>query len=79
MTLNLLLLIAGLIICFGGIYIRRLCSAILGLVWGALCTFLLILVNVGLWGFDEDYFVIVVIFALIFAVVSAIYEKLCVW
>ena len=31
MTLNLLLLIAGLIICFGGIYIRRLCSAILGL------------------------------------------------
>ena len=78
MTLNLLLLIAGLIICFGGIYIRRLCSAILGLVWGALCTFLLILVNVGLWGFDEDYFVIVVIFALIFAVVSAIYEKLCV-
>ena len=35
MGLNLLLLVVGLVICFGGIYIRKVCSAILGLIWGA--------------------------------------------
>lgn len=39
MGLNLLLLVVGLVICFGGIYIRKVCSAILGLIWGALLLF----------------------------------------
>ena len=53
MGLNLLLLVVGLVICFGGIYIRKVCSAILGLIWGALCSFAVILMTVGLWGIDE--------------------------
>ena len=44
--LNLLLLVVGLVICFGGIYIRKVCSAILGLIWGALCSFAVILMTV---------------------------------
>ena len=77
MGLNLILLIAGLIICFGGIYIRKVCSAILGLIWGALCSFVVILMTVGLWGIDEETFVIVAVCAIVCALISAIYDKLC--
>lgn len=54
---NLLLLVVGLVICFGGIYIRKVCSAILGLIWGALCSFAVILMTVGLWGIDDETFI----------------------
>lgn len=57
MGLNLLLLVVGLVICFGGIYIRKVCSAILGLIWGALCSFAVILMTVGLWGIDDETFI----------------------
>ena len=74
MGLNLILLIAGLIICFGGIYIRKVCSAILGLIWGALCSFVVILMTVGLWGIDEETFEIVAVCAFVCAHISAIYD-----
>lgn len=77
MGLNLILLIVGLIVCFGGIYIRKACSALLGLIWGALCSFVVILMTVGLWGIDEETFVIVVVCAVVCALISAIYDKLC--
>ena len=50
MGLNFILLIVGLIVCFGSIYIRKVCSALLGLIWGALFSFVVILMTVGLWG-----------------------------
>lgn len=36
MLLNLILFCVGLIICFGGIYIRKVVSRMLDLVWGPL-------------------------------------------
>lgn len=77
MGLNFILLIVGLIVCFGGIYIRKVCSALLGLIWGALCSFVVILMTVGLWGIDEEAFVIVAVCAVVCALISAIYDKLC--
>ena len=77
MGLNFILLIVGLIVCFGGIYIRKACSALLGLIWGALCSFVVILMTVGLWGIDEEAFVIVAVCAVVCALISAIYDKLC--
>lgn len=77
MGLNLLLLVVGLVICFGGIYIRKVCSAILGLIWGALCSFAVILMTVGLWGIDDETFIIVAVCAIACALISVIYDKLC--
>ena len=77
MGLNLLLIAVGLLICFGGIYLRKVCSAFLGLIWGALCSFAVILMTVGLWGIDEESFYIVAVCAVIFAIVSCIHDKLC--
>ena len=77
MGLNLLLIAVGLIICFGGIYLRKVCSAFLGLVWGALCSFAVILITVGLWGIDEESFYIVAVCAVVFAIISCIHDKLC--
>lgn len=74
---NLLLLVVGLVICFGGIYIRKVCSAILGLIWGALCSFAVILMTVGLWGIDDETFIIVAVCAIACALISVIYDKLC--
>lgn len=77
MGLNLLLIAIGLVICFGGIYIRKVCSAFLGLIWGALCSFAVILMSVGLWGIDEESFYIVAVCAVVFAIISCIHDKLC--
>lgn len=35
MGVNLFLLCVGLVICFGGIYFRKVVSGLLGFVWGA--------------------------------------------
>ena len=77
MGINLLLVAIGLTICFGGIYLRKVCSAFLGLVWGALCSFAVILITVGLWGIDEESFYIVAVCAVVFAIISCIHDKLC--
>lgn len=77
MGLNLLLIAVGLTICFGGIYLRKVCSACLGLIWGALCSFAVVLITVGLWGIDEESFYIVAVCAVVFAIVSCIHDKLC--
>ena len=75
----LLLTVLGLIICFGGIYIRRFCSFIMGSVWGAfLSIILIVLTTESIWQVDsEESMVWIVIGAIILAIFSAIYEKAC--
>ena len=78
MGLNLILMILGLIICFGGIYFRRVCSGILGFLCGILGAFALALVMVGIWHVGDDSTILaVVICGIICAIFSAIYYKVC--
>lgn len=77
MGLNFLLLVVGLVICFGGIYIRKVCSAALGLIWGAICSFAVILMTVGLWGLDDETTAIIIMCAVLCAIISVINDKLC--
>lgn len=78
MGLNLILMILGLIICFGGMYFRRVCSGILGFLCGILGAFVLALVMVGIWHVGDDSTILtVVICGIICAILSAIYYKVC--
>ena len=75
----LLLTVFGLIICFGGIYIRKFCSSIMGLVWGAfLSIILIVLTTESIWQIDsEESLIWIVIGAITLAIFSAIYEIAC--
>lgn len=78
MAVNLILLIIGLIICFGGIYFRRLFSGIIGFVWGALITIGLILIAVGTRKFDlQEYIVPALVAGIILGIASAVYYRVC--
>lgn len=78
MGLNLILVIVGLIICFGGIYLRRVCSGILGFVCGVLGALAFAIVTVGLWHISDDSTILaVVICGIVCAILSAIYYKVC--
>ena len=78
MGLNLILVIVGLIICFGGIYFRRVCSGILGFICGALGALAVALVTVGIWHVSDDSTILaVLICGIICATLSAIYYKVC--
>lgn len=77
MGLNFLLLVVGLVICFGGIYVRKVCSAALGLIWGSICSFVVIFMTVGLWGLDDETTAIIIMCAVLCAIISVINDKLC--
>ena len=78
MAANLLITIIGLIICFGGIYIKRFCSALIGFIWGTLAAFLIALATVGIFEIDEEVVIFAGICGVAFALISAIFNKLCV-
>ena len=78
MAVNLILIIIGLIICFGGIYFRRFFSGIIGFVWGALLTVGLILIAVGTRKFDlQEYIVPALVVGVVLGIVSAVYYRIC--
>lgn len=78
MALNLLFLAMGLLICFAGIYLRRVCAGILGFVWGILASFWVILLTMGIWEVGEDgTLVIMLVCGIVAAAISAIYYKAC--
>lgn len=78
MGLNFLLVVIGLIICFGGIYFRKVCAALLGLVWGAVLGIALIIVTAELlYEIDDSAFIIIIMIAVVVAVASAVYDKIC--
>lgn len=76
---NFIMLVLGLTICFGGIYLRRICSGILGFIWGILLSFVFLLMTVGLWEIDsESSLFTMMICGILMAILSAIYYKVCV-
>ena len=79
MVPNLMLMIAGLIVCFGGIYLRRICSGVLGFFCGVIGAFLFIFFTDGIWGIDDDSMILVMIICgIICAIISSVYYKACI-
>lgn len=86
MELNLLLVCVGLVICFGGIYFRKICAGIMGLIWGALLgvvvVVLMALSSGGIWSLmysseDSSSMMIIIIAAIAVSALSAWLDKLC--
>lgn len=86
MELNLLLVCVGLVICFGGIYFRKICAGIMGLIWGALLGVVIVVMMAlssgGIWGLmysseDSSSMMIVIIAAIVVCALSAWLDKLC--
>lgn len=78
MGINIILVIVGLVICFGGIYLRRICSGFLGLICGVLGAFAFALVTVGLWHIGDDSTILaIIICGVLCGVISAVYYKVC--
>lgn len=75
----LMLTVFGLIICFGGIYIKKFCSSIMGLIWGAIiAAILIVLTTESIWQVDtEESLVWIFLGAITFAIISAVQEKVC--
>lgn len=74
---NFILVIVGLLICFGGIYFRKVCSVLMGALGGAVCSLCVLLLTIGIWRIDNKTLMIVVASAIICALFSAIYDRLC--
>lgn len=78
MGVNFVALCVGLIICFGGIYLKKLCAAILGFIWGIFAGFMLVLLAAGsLYRMDESSLAIVLVIAVVVALVCMIFDRLC--
>lgn len=86
MEINLLLICVGLIICFGGIYIRKFTSGLMGLIWGAIMGLVGVVVwalySGGLWYLMsqlEDPTVLIVIgaVAVVMCFLSVVFERFC--
>lgn len=86
MELNLLLVCVGLAICFGGIYFRKICAGIMGLIWGALMGVVLVSVMAlssgGIWSLmyaseDNSSVMLIVITAIVVCTVSVCFDELC--
>ncbi len=85
MGLNLFVLCIGLIICFGGIYLRKLVAGMMGFAWGLFLGFVIVVLRAisagGFWalryGFEEGSMIILVIIALVVCLLSVALDKLC--
>lgn len=76
MVLNLILLVVGLTICFGGLYFKRVSSAFIGFISGALGSLILVLlIAQNVRNFDESIIAFVPISAFVVAIISAIYYR----
>lgn len=77
MGVNLILSLVGLVICFGGIYFKRICAGMIGLIWGLLGAAAIVLITAGLWDFD-DHILTIIIVGVAVAILSAIFDRLCI-
>lgn len=75
MGINLILVVVGLVICFGGLYLRKVCAAFIGLLWGIIASAVFLLVTVGLWGMEESHLVVILVCGIIFAILGVVLEK----
>lgn len=83
-----LMVLVGLIICFGGIYIRKIIAAVMGLIWGVTAAVLFLMYNSGgflgiaflLGSGDEEstgYIVLALIIIAAIIVTFVKFERLC--
>lgn len=78
MILNFSVMCIGLIICFGGIYFKRVIAAMTGLVWGSLLGVVITLLTAAtLYDIDEKLPVYMVGCALVMGIACAIHDRLC--
>ena len=82
MELNFIMLCIGLVICFGGTYIRKAVAGIMGAIWGALLGRLILFLSGSsvylLYRWDDSTVKTVILFSIIVCVLSVVFEKLCV-
>ncbi len=76
--LNLIIICIGLIICFGGVYIRKICAGITGFFWGIS---LGVVVSVMIGGIassmDSSSLIVVLLVGIAICVVCVIYDRIC--
>lgn len=86
MEVNLLLLCVGLVICFGGIYLKKICAGIMGLIWGAfiglVTVVMMALYSGGIWSVmysskDDSSLIIIVMAAIVVCILSVWLDRLC--
>lgn len=86
MEFNLLLVCVGLIICFGGIYFRKICAGIMGLIWGALTGIIVVILRAFLVGdiwalmyeSDDNFsMTVIMIIAVAVCALSVWLDRLC--
>ena len=78
MAINWLAVCIGLIICFGGIYLKKTVSALVGASFGGLLGVILAIVTAAtMYEIDEKLFFYMILGAVILAIVCAVYDQLC--
>ena len=78
MVINCILVVVGLTICFGGIDLKRLCYALVGFYWGGIGTIVGLMIFGGFAQLmDGNTLLYILLGALVFALISAAYNKLC--
>lgn len=78
MELNYILMIVGLIICFLSIYFIKIFAGIVGFIWGFLAGLLVGLIYAGsLYAFTDEYFYMALVIAIVAAILSIIYFRIC--
>ena len=77
MGFNFLLLCIGLLICFGGIYFRKVCAVLTGAFWGALLGIVIVLFMVLGGSYDLEGTSVVLLSIVVMAIISAVFDRLC--
>lgn len=78
LLLNLIVLCIGLVICFAGLKIRRICNAVIGFFMGAIAGIIFIFISAFVFGKQENSsaFLIILFIAVISAVLSVVLERI---
>ena len=78
MAINWLAVCIGLIICFGGIYLKKTVSALIGASFGGILGVILAIVTAAtMYEIDDKLFLYMIVGAVVFAIFCAAYDRLC--
>ena len=78
MAINWLAVCIGLIICFGGIYLKKTVSALGGASFGGILGVILAIVTAAtMYEIDDKLFLYMIVGAVVFAIFCAAYDRLC--
>ena len=74
----ILLIIVGLAICVGGIYLKKVAAGLIGLLWGAVLGILISLIIAMQIDIDTPIFIVIAaIFAIIMALLAITFDRFC--